>query len=142
MAILVAPAALEDELVEGDAVRQAHLQYQLHQRAVVVASDVGGLAPQMLRVARTAHNLIQRCTSVAAVDVDGLAVCLADGVEDVVDEGDEVLSRLFIRGVVDVVVSSTTAVRKFAKCKVFHAFLFSFGQKSIARLATNYAHTN
>ncbi len=112
MAILVAPAALEDELVEGDAVRHAHLQNQLHQRSVVVASDVGGLAPQMLRVADTAHNLIQRCTTVAAIDVDGLAVCLADGVEDVVDEGDEVLTRLFIRGVVDVVVHCCTAMRE------------------------------
>lgn len=36
MAASVSPASFEDELVEGDAAFEAHLQDDLHQRAIVV----------------------------------------------------------------------------------------------------------
>lgn len=126
--------AFVDELVEGEAAVDA----ELHEAAVVGGAadgDVGGLAEEVLGGGSSADGAVERGAAVAAVDGEGLAPGLAEGVEDVVDERAQVVDVALGGGVVDSPGRCCRAARQLGDCEVFHIVLFfedssEFSEKS------------
>ena len=116
------PAVLPDELVEVEAVL-----YVLHQLAVlrrVVNVDVGGLPGQVLRVRHAADRLVQRRAAVAAVDVDGLSVPLAQRVEHVVNQRRQIALYSGRRHIADALGFRRVGAAKLRDCEVSHIVIF------------------
>ena len=88
-------AFLVDELVEG----QLQLLNELEEAAVLIggarrALDVGGTAGHVVGRGGASDDGVETGAAVAAADVDGLAVCLAQGVEDIPDKAVDVVGLL------------------------------------------------
>lgn len=115
--------AFVDELVEGE----AEVGAELHEAPVVggaAGGDVGGLAEEVLGGGGSADGAVERGAAVAAVDGEGPAPGLAEGVEDVVDERAQVVDVALGGGVVYSPGRCCSAARQLGDCEVFHIVLF------------------
>ena len=119
----VEPIAVEliDELVKGEIQGDDEItQFAVVLRFVGKGADVGGLSETVLRGFGTADYLVHRVAPIARGDNNGGTPCLTQRVEDVVDEGDKILSLEFSRGIVDAQAACGGRCGEFLHCEVFH----------------------
>ena len=82
------------------------------------------LPGEVLRAGHSAHCLVQRRAAVAAVDVDGLAVPLAQWVEHVVNQRHQILPYLFRGGIVYPPDACRLRAAQFLDSEILHILLF------------------
>ena len=117
---VVAAGVLEDELVEI-----AQLRYEAAQLVVVLrrggrGGDVGGLALGVLARGGAAHYAVELGAAVAGGDGDGAVPGGAQRVEDVIDQGGEVLQGVDRRRVVDAARRRRLRAVKLLDSEVLH----------------------
>ena len=106
--------------VDDDLVVVAELGDETGQMEVLgrrAGGDVGSFAEDVLAFGDATHSGVVQEAAETAVDVDGLAKKLAGGVEDVVDQGFEVLFGIGRE-------SAATLAAQLLVGKVFHIFWF------------------
>ena len=110
--------------VDGLVDRQVAQQFiQAAVACLAACRDVGGFAGEVLAACRAAHGTIERRAAVAAVHVNGCAVCFAQRVEDIGNELFQVGCGLPCGGVVDTEPSGGGRPCEFVEGKMFHGFL-------------------
>ena len=110
-------------LVDGLVNRQVELAKQPVETLVLVlgaGGDVGGFAQNMLTCRYTAHRHVESRAAVAAVHMDGRSPCLAQRVEDILDESGEVVNHLLRRCVVDAPQPGSSGAGKLRDSKIVH----------------------
>lgn len=113
---------LVDELVE----RQLQFLNEAKEAAVLLqrtgcALDIGGTACHVVGRGRASHNGVEMRTAVAAADINGLSVGLAQGVEDVPDQAVDVVGFLQRRqSVINAVAVGSSGTDKLADGEITH----------------------
>lgn len=113
---------LVDELVE----RQLQLLNELEEAAVLLQRtgctlDIGGTACHVVGRRGTSDHGVKTGATVAAADINGLSVGLAQGVEDVPDQAVDVVGFLQRRQpVIDAVAVGSSGTDKLADGEITH----------------------
>ena len=116
---------LVDELVELASFFDHVGELEVFGRAT--CRDVGCFATHVLAVDCAIHKLVKFRTSVAAVDVDGLPVAFPQGVENLIDQGSEVLFHFEVRTVPQPLLDGGFAFQHFADGEVLHGSIMVNG---------------